>query len=496
MIDFSEQLMNRLVTAISGLNWLFLVVGAAGTIVAFGQSQNSYAAIILAGGYVVALQMTPRRRLRQPFVRELAILLASIMASSATWLTGSLDSPFLLLTLTPIILAALLGGYRLGTATGLLGAGLLAVAELPSDNPDVAGLMSWLGLVVLAAITFGLARRLLLEAVERVDLLTRLSAETGARIEQLENANRLLTRLSALTDATDVTVEDIGASALQTIREAVPFTAASISIGSQAAGYEVAATGKVETDLALTEVPIMLGEEQVGRAAIYTPHDLSERQRRVIHELLQPAAIGFSNVELIERIAHTAIEQERLRVARELHDGIGPGLAALGLALDVEAMRGPESTRIQLAGLRDRVTDLVSGIRTTVADLRRGHVLTLIEAAEDAALQSKLELQHSVRQDGTLPPERVREITAIVVEAIRNAGQHSGASTVTVTGHLMPAEGHLMISDDGLGFEPDGVGTGRFGLIGMAERAERIGATLVVETAPGAGTTIVVSWPG
>lgn len=492
--EFSEEWLSRLIGAISGLNWIFYVIGVAGSIVSFGATRQTYGAALLAGFYVVGMQITPRARLRLPIIRELAALAAATLSAGAVLVTGTLQSPYLLLTLTPIILASILAGIRLGVATGALVAGLFALAELPQTDRDLIGLLGWLGLALLAAVTFALARRLLLDAMERVDLLTRMSAETGARLEALENANRLLTRLSDLTEATDVSPEDIGAAALQSIREAVPFDRATVWMRTTDGAVEVATSGGSADTGQKATVPIALGDHELGWAELHTAVSLSARQLEAVRSLLQPTAVGFSNRELISRIARNAIHDERLRVARELHDGLGPGLASLGLALDVEMLNSPGDRRAQLGALRDKVTDLVSDVRSTVGELRQTHLPSLREAAEDAALQARLDLTFTVDPapaDLTL----LRELNPIVVEAIRNAGRHSGSRTVAVSGHAVDESGRIAIADDGRGFDPAAVDDGHFGLMGIRERAARIGASVTVDSAPGRSTTITVEWP-
>ena len=224
MSEFSERWLNRLMAVIAGLNWLFLVLGSVAALIQFPRS--AWPAMVLGGIYVVSFQLLPRRLLLRPIWREGAAVIATGLTAAAMTLTGSFQSSFLLLAITPVMLAALFGGYRLGFATAALSTGILIAVSVPLQELNYASLVSWLGLLLLVAATFGLARRLILEAMDHVEALTEITAETGARLEQLENTNVLLTQLVALTGSDDLSAANVGEASLATIRSAVPFDGA------------------------------------------------------------------------------------------------------------------------------------------------------------------------------------------------------------------------------------------------------------------------------
>jgi signal transduction histidine kinase len=88
------------------------------------------------------------------------------------------------------------------------------------------------------------------------------------------------------------------------------------------------------------------------------------------------------------------------------------------------------------------------------------------------------------------------ELLAIVGEALTNAAKHSRGTQITVELAYLDQRGvRVTVSDDGQGFDPDQPRNGRYGLVGMYERANRIGAALTLVAEPGAGTEIVVVWP-
>ena len=490
MTEFSERWLARLTGVISGLNWLFLILGS---VTAYIQHPDAApVAITLGAIYTVALRLLPQRLLRSPVWREATALGATALTTAAVVTTGNFDSGFLLLALTPVVLAALLGGYRLGLATAGLSAGILVAVEVSMQAPDYGGGAVWVGLVLLVAATFGLARGLLLEAMERVEVLTHLSAATGARLEQLESANVLLTRLVELADADELSPSDIATASLEGIRSAVPFNGGSVYMKTDATEILVADSGTATG--ARTIIPIATSRHRIGTLHLYSERPLTDRQLEVVGDLLSPTAVGFTNVELIEKIASSAIRDERQRIARELHDGIGPGLAALGLAMDVAAMEGQGAIEDQLRDLRSSVTELVTDVRGAVIELRSGETASTTrrvrEALEGAEIATTIDLVESSQVHGT----RGEDINAVVVEALRNALRHSNATALTVSGQIDGHRGRVLIADNGIGFDSQGTFHGHFGIIGMRERADNATANLSIDSSPTRGTTILLEW--
>ena len=88
----------------------------------------------------------------------------------------------------------------------------------------------------------------------------------------------------------------------------------------------------------------------------------------------------------------------------------------------------------------------------------------------------------------------IADLTAIIVEAARNAHVHSGASKIVVTGQVDRAFGRCSVVDDGVGFDPEHEPEGHYGLVGMRERASKIGAAIKFDSEAGAGTTVTVEW--
>jgi signal transduction histidine kinase len=216
-----------------------------------------------------------------------------------------------------------------------------------------------------------------------------------------------------------------------------------------------------------------------------------------LEESLSPLALAFSNVLLLQEIAGKAISEERTRIARELHDDLGPSLASLGLGLDLAMVQDQPSGALgeQLSQLRRSVSYLVDDIRRTVADLRSEPEPSLTNSLQQnaAARPGGPEVIVSIDERRPPRPSVAQELAAITSEAIRNATNHAEASQIVVGGVVDFDRGWLTVHDDGEGFDQQLVGEGHYGIIGMRERAQKIGAVLAIE-AGSQGTTVSIEW--
>jgi signal transduction histidine kinase/ligand-binding sensor domain-containing protein len=200
--------------------------------------------------------------------------------------------------------------------------------------------------------------------------------------------------------------------------------------------------------------------------------------------------------------------EERARLAREIHDTLAQGFVGISSQLDAVAteMRtnlGAATKHLDLA--RKMARHSVTEARRSVMDLRAPaldeHDLpsALPAAARRWAAGSPASLDVRVSGTGSrLPQEAGQNLMRIAQEAVTNAIKHSGAQHISVSLTVEDRTLKLTVRDDGCGFEPDGVFStldGHFGLLGMRERAQRLGGELRLESAPGRGTKVEVSAP-
>ena len=209
--------------------------------------------------------------------------------------------------------------------------------------------------------------------------------------------------------------------------------------------------------------------------------------------------------------ARLATIEERNRLAREIHDTLAQGLAAITLQLETaDALsttrpeRASEAIRRALSLARSNLEEA----RRSVMDLRAAPLQnrTLSEAIEDLVQHGCDDSAVNV-QISSMPEARVRSLPTrleegvyrIVQEALANACNHAQAQHIDVTLTMEEQSLHVVVQDDGRGFDPDKVTStaneGHFGLTGMNERVKLLGGTICIQSEPGAGTYIDVQVP-
>ena len=254
-------------------------------------------------------------------------------------------------------------------------------------------------------------------------------------------------------------------------------------------------------------VPIMAGGEVV--AGLYLTEkeggtEFSDADQELIEMLAGHAALAVVNAQRQERLRELSIVEERTRIARDLHDSVTQTLFSLTLAAEsAHTVAGADPTlRTHLDRVRDLSRDALAELRSLVDTLRPGDV---DREGLGAALLKRVALLRSVhdvpveldvRGRGGEGPVG-REVLKVANEAIGNALAHAAPGVVRVRLDLRHDAIRLEVSDDGRGFDlPEVLRVSpRLGLTSMRERAATLGGTLRVDTAPGAGTTVVLEVP-
>jgi signal transduction histidine kinase len=207
-----------------------------------------------------------------------------------------------------------------------------------------------------------------------------------------------------------------------------------------------------------------------------------------------------SLVPLAEALLASAAEPARL--ARDLHDSMVQTLygISLGAGTAADLMHGnPAHAEASLAWIQQTAAAGLTDLRGIILRLRPE---TLVGAGLATALKSMFETLHmgpgwglELDADPPVSPQVEEALYRIALEALGNAARHAEASQVTV--RLAGDDSHVVLEvvDDGLGFAPDTVHPGRLGLRSMRERAELLGGTVDVHSAPGAGTIVRAALP-
>jgi signal transduction histidine kinase len=225
----------------------------------------------------------------------------------------------------------------------------------------------------------------------------------------------------------------------------------------------------------------------------------TDRDLELLKGFAEPAALALDNARWFGRLRTVGAEEERTRIARDLHDRIGQSLAYLAFELDriVKSDGRGDAIGPSLEQLRSDIRDVIREVRDTLYDLRTDvsedhDLLSVLELyLQRVRERSSLDVVLRSEETGRLPLAQEREMFRIAQEALANVEKHAEATQVTISWQCAGHAALLDIADNGKGFPIGHVGRlDSYGIIGMRERAASIGATLQVDSDPGAGTRV------
>ncbi|MCX7939634.1 MAG: PAS domain-containing sensor histidine kinase [Thermoflexales bacterium] len=208
---------------------------------------------------------------------------------------------------------------------------------------------------------------------------------------------------------------------------------------------------------------------------------------------------------LRQQVARSAVEAERNRIARDLHDSVTQALFSVSVIADVLPRiweRNPAEGKRRLEELRQLSRGALAEMRTLLLELRPASLLEadLADLLQQlcATVRSRAPVEMDVQVEGptqAIPDKHKVALYRIAQEALNNVAKHSNAKHCTVRLHVVPRNGalpqvQLTIIDDGRGFDPNANRSAHLGLKIMRERADDIGAQLEIISRPGAGTTV------
>ncbi len=256
-------------------------------------------------------------------------------------------------------------------------------------------------------------------------------------------------------------------------------------------------------------LPISYRGERIGRLLVPAEGGrrtrLSAADEQLLADVVRQAAAAARAVHLAEELQHsrerlvTAVEDERRRLRAELHDGLGPTLAAVGSRIDVARMtadRDPAASDRALAIAREEISGTLAELRRLVHGLRppalddvglAGALRQLAERLRTPTLDVLVEERGEVDD---LPAAVEVAAYRIASEALANVVRHAGARRCTVALRRDPAAGAMLVEvvDDGVGIAVD-VAAG-VGLVSLRERAAELGGRCTVTSGPAGGTRV------
>jgi signal transduction histidine kinase len=388
--------------------------------------------------------------------------------------------------------------------------------------------------LLLVAILAGYARRLFGEAEERHE-------QALDRVSQLAEANDLLVSLHRVAQSlpASLNLDQVAKSTIDRLRSLIDCDVTALLLRDDVTGRWIVAASegavanrpladetlpaplRAATSSSVSSLVVSLapgegfGPTLVSRSGLYAPlrargalvglvalehHDpghYGRRELQLLDGFIDSAALALDNARWFARLRGMGADEERTRIARDMHDRIGQSLAYVAFELDRMTGQAEEPFKSSLDGLRNEVRSVLGEVRDTLSDLRaevsdqRGLVDTLEAYLERVAARTDVIVDFRHDSDARLPLVQERELWRIAQEAISNVERHAGAGHIRVRWKCDGHSAQLTVADDGIGFPVQAPRRAdSFGLTGMQERANAIGATLLVESEPYVGTLV------
>jgi signal transduction histidine kinase len=526
---------------------LSLAVGGAGELPRTGSALLAAALITL----LITLQsarLNPLLR-RWPWLLGLDIVFCAVLAG----VTGGWSTPYYLYALSPLLAGALFFQMRGALLSAAAMAVLFAAGGLWSGLPDPTGLAIITPVVgfFLIAGAFGYATMLMARLqsshaelnrmhrdLEVIHSLT-LSLQSASDITEVEE--RVLVAVTgdlgfpqaliALVDQNEHVITSWLAKARDghiLFRGGVPHSA-QVPLTPEAGPIaQTLADGQARLSVrdVLTSdeqinqylgarlyhlFPMLLREHPVGVLLVEASEKEDPVRLQSLQAIASQAAVAVGTTMLcIDRAQRLAIQDERIRIAREIHDTVSQSLFGITYSLDACLKLLPEepnTVKAELSSLltlaqatRDELRQSILNIWPSeltaerfVTDLRR-YVSGTCRAGE-------LDVDIEIRGDFSLLSARAkRSLYRIAQEAVNNVVRHAAAKHAQVCVEIMNGQAMLAVRDNGQGFDPQQamareIDREHFGLLGIRDRAASLGGTSEVLSQPGAGATVLVSIP-
>lgn len=253
-------------------------------------------------------------------------------------------------------------------------------------------------------------------------------------------------------------------------------------------------------------------ERPIGVLALLrrTPWRLDRRDAVRLEDLAVEAVTALRAHSLASKVAEVAVLQERLNLAREIHDGLASDLAAV-VALfkyyEQRRERDPEDAGQLLPQLRSMTEEILAGARNILQSLRpktirsEGLLASLLKLVDQFGRVNLVETNVNIRGDeSAIPAEQKEVIFQVLRESLSNVRKHSRARNLWIVLDLSSTPWVMTVRDDGRGFDVRRVAedprkVGSYGLVGMRERAELLGGTLEIVSQSLEGTVVTLIGP-
>ena len=445
-----------------------------------------------------------------------APLAETLAASIVVGALGRNGTAFLIYLLVPVFIGGLTAGVGAGLTCSALAvfvpiAATLAAKQATASWNEVAATgPSWLFIVVAVGLLGGWMRLI-------------RESHTAEGEPAYTDAHRLLSELHVVARQLSLGLDPqtLAAALVEDIRAVLPHGDVAVLARSGAGrfvalvGAEPADTGegavrdawlsaqpvrRQEGGASVAALPVTMGERVVALVSVIAPQPMDRPALARCQAVIHQSGPRLASAMLFEDVRRVATVDERMRLAREIHDGIAQDLASVGYALDDIGRDSGHDVAGRVVAVRDKLTSMVGDLRLSIFALRSGAdesiplATALSEYAQRAGSQTGLVVHASVDESPRRLPVAVEvELLRMTQEAVTNVRKHAQASNLWLTVTVEPPNAHITVLDDGRGMgaaRPDS-----YGLAGMRERAARIGAQLAVRPGPEGGTLVEI-WLG
>jgi signal transduction histidine kinase len=529
---------HRLSAFVGSLRWAAISLGLLAVAIRTPPRSLFILAGLALAVFGVAQTLRPVRLDPPGLSLHVAVTIESVLVAVVVAITGGVTSPYVLAAAVPTVLAGYDFGRRRTAALAYGGfVAIMLVVALQVHNPQAQRSVAEVGILLLLCGVLGAFTRRL------VDELGLHQEAAWDQVARLTTANELLVALHGVAQSLPASLDlhevvestrtrfrslfQFGSLALlvrdDTRDEWTVELAEGVRLAHQQRGDMLAEPLRAVLDhgRAVLETDLLAGNNGRGcspmaRSGMYAP--LSARGNVVgliavedtvpsrygpddlalLSSVSGPLALAVDNALWFLRLRRFGAEAERARIARDLHDRLAQSLAYIAFELERLAIRSRVEDRAALGELHEVVRGIVGELRETLYQLRAG-------VSEDADLdhvakeylaryeeRTGLIVHWRSRVERHVPYQIEQEFWRVMQEALTNIERHAHATACAIDYRVTATRVAMVIEDDGRGFDASRVSGDHYGLIGMRERADALGAQLLVDSEPGRGARVSV----
>ncbi len=464
---------------------------------------------------VAALGTLPVPHTVPVWLQPLTETLAAALVVGALRDNADLFLPYVLVPLTTAGLAAGLGAALVAAALASL---VILLTALVNDPNALGGLFStapgqgdvplWTWVLIFAAVAVVAA------------WMRRVSATaTPSPDPAYADAHRLLSELHVVARQLSLGLDPttLAAALADELREIVPGAEPTVLVKSGGSRF-VPLVGDVPSPFAesvtldawlgaepirrtrqgvtVAALPVLMGARVVAVVVLTGDAPIADEALERCTAAIGQAGARLASALLFDDVRRLATVDERMRLAREIHDGIAQDMASVAYLLDDIARDADADTATRLVSLREHLGGLVGDLRLSIFDLRAGVdesvglARTLGDYVQRVGSQSGLVVHVSMDESPhRLPVAAEVELLRIVQEAVTNVRKHARAKNLWLTVEVDPPRARVTVTDDGRGLQAKRLDS--MGIQGMHERAGRIGGRLTVRNRGDESGTVV-----